>query len=156
MSKKRRPAPGWTAKRGSLGRIERVESHEVDVVGEGDELADAVAFGDAAGSVGEDDCAMPEGAQNAHGKGDLLRRVAFVEMHAALHDDDRRAAQRSRQRCGRSGQRRWIAGSGESRRRERRWGLVTASATAPRPEPRTMAIFGVSGREPGLEECGGL
>ena len=48
-----------------------------------------VALGDAAGGVGQDHGANAERAQHAHGEGDLLRRVALVEMHAALHDDDR-------------------------------------------------------------------
>ena len=63
------------------------------MIGEGDELADAVALGNAARCVGKHHGVKPESPQNAHGEGDLLRCVALIEVDAALHDYDRNAAQ---------------------------------------------------------------
>jgi len=79
---------GLEAEAGLVGAVERVEAHHVDVVAEGDELADMVAFRDASGGVGEDDCAEAERAEDTHGEGNLLWRIALIEMHAPLHDDD--------------------------------------------------------------------
>ena len=80
---------------GLVGAGERVPAHEVDVIGEKDELADAVTVLNAAGGVGEDDGADAEGAEHAHGEGDLGGGVALVGMDAALHDEDGFAAQRA-------------------------------------------------------------
>src|SRR5271166_4359610 len=71
---------------------ERVPSHVVDVVAERHKLTQVIALLDASGGVGEDGRLDAHRAQHAHGKGDLLGRVAFVKMYAALHDDDRHAA----------------------------------------------------------------
>ena len=76
MSKKAQSRAGPDGEARLVGPGERVPAHEVDVVGERDELADAVALLDAAGGVGEDDGAEAERAQHAHGEGDLERRCS--------------------------------------------------------------------------------
>ena len=65
------------------------------MVGESDELADAVALGYASSSIGEYHGAEAESAKNAHGEGDLLRRVPLVEVDTTLHDDDRDSAKQA-------------------------------------------------------------
>ena len=65
---------------------------EVDVVGDADEAALRVGLVDAAGGVGDDERLAAEQAEHAHGEGDLGHCVAFVGVHAALHDGDGDAA----------------------------------------------------------------
>ena len=80
---------------GIVGADQRIESKEIDVVGENQQLADAIALFDSAGSIGKDNGAQAERAEHAHGERDLLRRIAFVKMHAALHHEDGNAAEQT-------------------------------------------------------------
>ncbi len=43
---------------------------------------------DAARRVGQEDGTNSHAAEDAHGEGDLLRRVTFIKMHASLHHGD--------------------------------------------------------------------
>ena len=92
---KRSPAPGWKPKRGSLGPMSGLQPMRLMWSASSTSWPDAVAFGDAAGRVGQHHGTQPERAQHAHGKCDLMRRVALVKMHAALHHDDRHSAEKA-------------------------------------------------------------
>src|SRR5580704_4282985 len=71
-----------------VGAGEGVGALQIDVIADDDEASLGEFFLDAAGGVGEDDGFDAEAGKNANGKGDVLRRVAFVEMDAALHASD--------------------------------------------------------------------
>src|SRR6185312_4707793 len=61
---------------------------EVDVVGDADEAALRVGPVDAAGGVGDDERLAAEQAEHAHGERHFGHCVAFIRVHAALHDGD--------------------------------------------------------------------
>ena len=65
---------------------------QIDVVADEDERALLIIEIDAAGGIGEDDGADAHASEDAHGEDNLLRRIAFVEMDAALHDGDSHGA----------------------------------------------------------------
>src|SRR5277367_2916613 len=71
-----------------VGTDERMNALEIEVIADDDERALGELQIDAAGGVGENGGANAEAAEDAHGKRDLLRGVAFVEMDAALHGGD--------------------------------------------------------------------
>jgi hypothetical protein len=68
-----------------VGTDQGIGSLQVDVVANQDQRALLIVEIDSAGGVGEDDGADSHASEDAHGEGDLLRRVTFVKMHAALH-----------------------------------------------------------------------
>ena len=68
-----------------VGTDQGIRSLQVDVVADQDQRALLVIQIDAAGCVGEDDGTNSHAAEDAHGEGDLLRRISFIEMNAALH-----------------------------------------------------------------------
>jgi hypothetical protein len=84
MSKKRSPAAGLMAKRGSLGPSAAL----VPVRLMWSVMRTREPGVDAAGSVGDDERTAAKQAQDAGGKGDVLDGVAFVGVDAALHDGD--------------------------------------------------------------------
>ncbi len=61
---------------------------EIDVVFDHHERALREIGVDAAGGVGEDDGANAHAPHDADGKGDVLHRIALIEVHAALHRGD--------------------------------------------------------------------
>src|SRR5580700_3181988 len=71
-----------------VGPGEGICALQIDVIADDDEASLGEFFFYAAGGVGEDDGFDAEAGKNANGKGDVLRRVAFVEMDAALHASD--------------------------------------------------------------------
>ena len=81
---------------GFIGTNQRIPPHHVDVVGDENKLPDFVSVDDAARRIGENYGANAECTHHTHGKGDVLRRVALVEVHATLHDDNGRSTERAR------------------------------------------------------------
>lgn len=68
-----------------VGADQGIGSLQVDVVANQDQRALLIVEVDSSGGVGEDDGADSHASEDAHGEGDLMGRVAFVEMDAALH-----------------------------------------------------------------------
>ena len=94
MSKKRSPAPLRMAKRGSFGPVSGFQPIRLMWSASATSWPTLVALLDAARGIGQHHRRDAQRAQHAHRKGDLLRRVALVEVHAALHHDHRHAAER--------------------------------------------------------------
>jgi hypothetical protein len=109
---------------------------QIDVVADQDQRALLIIQIDASRGIGEDDGANSHASEDAHGEGDLLRRIAFVKMHAALHHGDGTAPALPMTICpawpmaverGKAG----MSAKGI------RVASVSESAKPPRPEPRT-------------------
>src|SRR5579872_5762279 len=71
---------------------QRVRSLIVDVIAQRNQRATRVAEIDSAGGIGDDDGFNPGALKHADRKRHLLGGVAFVQMHTALHADDRNVA----------------------------------------------------------------
>ena len=76
-----------------VGTAERVGALQVEVIADEDQRALAVLRVDAAGGVGQQQRPHSQASKNANRERRLLRRVAFVLMHTALHDRDRHLAE---------------------------------------------------------------
>ena len=90
MSKKRWPAPGRVANRGSLGPSGGVVSGEVDVVGDGDEGAGGDSGLMPPAALVTTRVRQPRRPRTRVGKV-TWAFVAFIGVDAALHDGDRDA-----------------------------------------------------------------
>ncbi len=62
-----------------------IDALQIDMVAQDDQPSLLEVQVDPAGGIGEKHGANPHPGHHAHRKNHLLRRVAFVEMHAALH-----------------------------------------------------------------------
>jgi hypothetical protein len=75
-----------------VGADQWIRSLQIDVVADQDESALLVGEINSSGGVSKNDGANSHSSEDAHGEGNLLRRVAFINVHAALHDGNRYGA----------------------------------------------------------------
>ncbi len=84
-----------TLKRSSFAPTKRIRSLQIDVVADQHKRALLIIQIDPACRVGQDDGANAHAPEHAHGKRDLLRRISFIKMHAALHHGHGNKARRA-------------------------------------------------------------
>src|SRR5208282_3866002 len=76
---------------------QRILPLKIDVVAQDDQRALSVLDVDAPGGVGENQSAYASSTKHARRKGNLGRRIAFVQMHSSLHHGNGNVAARSSQ-----------------------------------------------------------
>ena len=126
---------------------QRIRALQIDVIAQDDQRPLVIIAVDPAGGVRQYHRADPHARQYAHRKNHFRKRIAFVKMHASLHDGNENFATTASQFAdyqstgmanrGRTGKIRY-AGVRNSRRRDR------SSAKSPRPLPSTMPMCGRS------------
>ena len=122
---------------------ERVVAEEVDVVLDDHDVALAELRVHAAAGVADDQHFTAQGLHDADRKGDLLERVALVEVEPALPWPRRSCPRACRRRAGRHATRPWTQGNAGSSRRARWPRRRSHAARPPSPVPRMMPIRGL-------------
>ena len=61
---------------------------EIDVVGDDHQVAYMECLVHASGGIADEECLDAQFVHHTHGEGDLLHRVAFVEMETTLHGEN--------------------------------------------------------------------
>ena len=130
-------------RRSSLLPMSGLSPMQVDVVLDEHDVALGVLRIHAAAGVADDQHLAAQRLHDAHRQGDLLERIAFVEVEAPLHRHDGLAGQLAAdQPAGVRGDRR-VRESAECRRREASPRPAMSSARPPRPVPRMMPMRGL-------------
>ena len=79
---------GKTRTGGEVLSAQRMLGEEVDMVGDDHQVADLELRVHAAGSIGDEERLDAQLVHDTHREGDLLHRVALIEVEAALHGHD--------------------------------------------------------------------